>query len=195
MNKGRSDWNNMKIVLSTLFISLLIQPALFGAEKCALMLEDDIDPEEYSEVMGKKIEFCCGSCVKAFDKATAYYIKAVPALAEKFTDAEKKELGVDKVTLLDQRFCPIYPDSIVNPESKTIEYNGKTIYFWSSSAQRRWKKDPEKSISKKPWKEDTFLNSNPKIILFLLKSPAGTSSRGFFYASLKQKRKAHHSHK
>ena len=64
MNKSRSDWNNMKIVLSTLFISLLIQPALFGAEKCALMLEDDIDPEEYSEVMGKKIEFCCGSCVQ-----------------------------------------------------------------------------------------------------------------------------------
>ncbi|HAF59296.1 MAG TPA: YHS domain-containing protein [Opitutae bacterium] len=38
----------------------------------------------------------------------------------------------------------MYPDRIVNPESKTIEYNGKTIYFWSSSAQRRWKKDPEK---------------------------------------------------
>jgi YHS domain-containing protein len=134
----------MKIALSTLFIALLMQPALFGAEKCALMLEDDIDPEEYSEVMGKKIEFCCGSCVKAFDKATAYYIKAVPALAEKFSDAEKKELGVDKVTLLEQRFCPIYPDRIVNPESKTEEYNGKTVYFWSSSAQRKWKKDPEK---------------------------------------------------
>ena len=93
----------MKLAFSTLFIALLMQPALFGAEKCALMLEDDIDPEEYSEVLGKKIEFCCGSCVKAFDKATAYYIKAVPALAEKFSDAEKKELGVDKVTLLEQR--------------------------------------------------------------------------------------------
>ena len=136
--------NYMKLAFSSLFIALLMQPALFGAEKCALMLEDDIDPEEYSEVLGKKIEFCCGSCVKAFDKATAYYIKAVPALSEKFSDAEKKELGVDKVTLLEQRFCPIYPDRIVNPESKSIEYNGKTVYFWSSSAQRRWKKDPEK---------------------------------------------------
>ena len=136
--------NYMKLAFSTLFIALLMQPALFGAEKCALMLEDDIDPEEYSEVLGKKIEFCCGSCVKAFDKATAYYIKAVPALAEKFSDAEKKELGVDKVVLLEQRYCPIYPDRIVNPECKTEEYNGKTVYFWSSSAQRRWKKDPEK---------------------------------------------------
>jgi len=134
---------NMKIALSTLFLALLMQPALFGAEKCALMKDDDIDPEEYSEVMGKKIEFCCGSCVKAFDKATAYYIKAVPALAAKFSDAEKKELGVDKVELLEQRYCPIYPDRIVNPECKTEEYNGKTVYFWSSSAQRKWKKDPE----------------------------------------------------
>jgi hypothetical protein len=98
----------MKIALSTLFIALLMQPALFGAEKCALMLEDDIDPEEYSEVLGKKIEFCCGSCVKAFDKATAYYIKAVPALADKFSDAEKKELRSGQSHLLEQRYCPIY---------------------------------------------------------------------------------------
>jgi len=134
---------DMKIAFSTLFLALLMQPALFGAEKCALMLEDDIDPEEYSEVMGKKIEFCCGSCVKAFDKATAYYIKAAPELEAKISDSEKKKPGVDKVVLLEQRYCPIYPDRIVNPESKTEEYNGKTVYFWSSSAQRKWKKDPE----------------------------------------------------
>ena len=42
----------MKTALTTLFIALLMQPALYGVDKCALMLEDDIDPEEYSEVMG-----------------------------------------------------------------------------------------------------------------------------------------------
>ena len=41
------------------------------------MLGDEIDPEEFSESTGKKIFFCCGSCVKAFDGAAAYYIKAV----------------------------------------------------------------------------------------------------------------------
>ena len=51
---------------------------------------------------------------------------------------------VDKVKLLDQRVCPIYPERVVNPNSKTLEYKGKTVYFWSSSAQRRWKRDPEK---------------------------------------------------
>ena len=85
----------MKIALSTLFIAAHAT-ALWGAEKCALMLEDDIDPEEYSRSWVKKSNFAVVPASKLFDKATAYYIKkTVPALAEKFTDAEKKELGVD----------------------------------------------------------------------------------------------------
>ena len=108
------------------------------------MAGDEIDTEEFSEVLGQKVFFCCGACVKAFDANTAYYIKAVPSLAKKFSDADQKKLGVDKVKLLDQRFCPIYPERVVNPNSKTLEYKGKTVYFWSSSAQRRWKKDPER---------------------------------------------------
>ncbi len=132
----------MKIILSS-FLFLLLFNFSASAEECAIMLGDEVDPEEFSESTGKKIYFCCGSCVKAFDGAAAYYIKAVPALAEKFTEAEMKELGVDKIKLLDQRVCPIYPERFINPNSKTIEYKGKTIYFWSSSAQRRWKRDPD----------------------------------------------------
>ena len=45
---------------------------------------------------------------------------------------------------MDQRVCPIYPERVVNPNSKTLEYKGKKVYFWSSSAERRWKKDPDK---------------------------------------------------
>jgi YHS domain-containing protein len=45
---------------------------------------------------------------------------------------------------MDQRVCPIYPERVVNPNSKTQEYKGKKVYFWSSSAERRWKKDPDK---------------------------------------------------
>lgn len=131
--------------ITTLLIALFLANSLFAKEEtCALMAGDEIDTEEFSEVLGNKVFFCCGSCVKAFDANTAYYIKAVPALAKKFSDADQKKLGVDKVKLLDQRFCPIYPERVVNPNSKTLEYKGKTIYFWSSSAQRRWKKDPEK---------------------------------------------------
>ena len=113
-------------------------------ETCAIMAGDEIDPEEFSEVAGKKIFFCCGSCVKAFDANTAYYIKALPALAKKFSLAEQKKLGVDKVRLMAQRFCPIYPERVVNPNSKFELYKGKKVYFWSSSAIRRWKRDPDK---------------------------------------------------
>ena len=81
------------------------------------MLGDDVDPEEFSESTGKKILFCCGSCVKAFDGAAAYYIKAVPALAKKFTDAEKKKLGVDKLSYLIKKSAPFIPKdtSILTP--------------------------------------------------------------------------------
>ena len=132
----------MNKFLSSLLFLFLFNSSLL-AEECAIMLGDEIDPEEFSESTGKKIFFCCGSCVKAFDGAAAYYIKAVPALAKKFTEAEMKKLGVDKVKLLDQRVCPIYPERFINPNSKTVEYKGKTIYLWSSSAQRRWKRDPD----------------------------------------------------
>ena len=63
---------------------------------------------------------------------------------KKFTEAELKKIGVDKVELLEQRFCPIYPERIINPNSKTVEYKGKTIYLWSSSAARRWARDADK---------------------------------------------------
>ena len=59
-------------------------------------------------------------------------------------DAEKKKLGVDKVKLMEQRYCPIYPERVVNPNSKFELYKGKKVYFWSSSAIRRWKRDPDK---------------------------------------------------
>jgi YHS domain-containing protein len=134
----------MKNIFTLLFALLLTNALLAEDETCAIMVGDEIDTEEFSEILGKKVFFCCGSCVKAFDSNQAYYIKALPALAKKFSDAEQKKLGVDKVKLLDQRVCPIYPERVVNPNSKTLEYKGKTVYFWSSSAQRRWKKDPEK---------------------------------------------------
>ena len=129
----------------TFLLSFFLTNSLLAEqEMCAMMLGDEIDTEEYSEVLDKKVYFCCGACVKAFDANTAYYIKALPDLAKLFTADEQKKLGVDKVKLLDQKFCPIYPDRVVNPNSKTIEYKGKKIYFWSSSAQRRWNRDPEK---------------------------------------------------
>ncbi len=128
----------MKKILMLLFVYVSAQGAT-----CPLMKDDEVDSEETSTVLGQKIEFCCGSCVKAFETNTAYYIKAIPELADKFTESQKKQLKVCCVKLLKQRYCPIYPDRLINPNSKTVEYMGKTIYLWSSSAVRRWNKKPD----------------------------------------------------
>ena len=129
---------NMKFLLSMLIIA-----GYSHAANCPLMQNDGVDAEETSTVLGKTIEFCCGSCVKAFDNNTAYYIKAIPELGEIFTEKEKKQLKVCCVKLLKQRYCPVYPDRVVNPNSPTVEYKGVKIYLWSSSAMRRWSRDPD----------------------------------------------------
>ena len=111
------------------------------------MIGEENDPEESVTVEGKKIGFCCGSCVKKFEENKAYYIKVSKILYNKFTDEERKKLGVDKVTLLKQRRCPIYNERVVNPNCPVVEYKGKKIYFWSSSAVRRWNRDPDRNYA------------------------------------------------
>ena len=72
----------MKSILTFFLFIFSLNFAVTVAEECAIMKGDEIDPEEFSEVLGKKVYFCCGTCVKAFDKATAYYVKAVPELGK-----------------------------------------------------------------------------------------------------------------
>ena len=126
------------------YLLLLTTPLLGVEKKCPLMVDDSIDPEETIVVEGKSVEFCCGTCVRKFEENKAYYIKAVKYLNDLFTPEQRKKLGVDDVVLLQQRRCPIYPDRIVNPNSPSVEYKEMTIYFWSSSAVRRWTRDPER---------------------------------------------------
>ena len=125
-------------------ISILAISVLAGKEPtCPLMIGEENDPEESSTIEGKELGFCCGSCVKKFEENRAYYIAASQQLTNRFTDVELKKLGVDKVVLLKQRRCPIYNERIVNPNSPSAEYKGNKVFFWSSSALRRWKRDPD----------------------------------------------------
>jgi YHS domain-containing protein len=131
-----------KTLISMLMILFMFN--LKAADTCLLMIGEENDPEETTTVEGKSIPFCCGSCVTKFEENKAYYIAAVKDLFVMFSEEERKKLQVDKVVLLKQRRCPIYPERVVNPNCPTVEYKGVTIYFWSSSAVRRWKRDPDK---------------------------------------------------
>lgn len=130
--------------LPTAAVALLAFTLNAADKMCPIMVEDGVDSEEVAVIEGKTIEFCCGTCVRKFEENKAYYIKAVKYLNELFTPEQRKRLGVDDVVLMQQRRCPIYPDRIVNPNSPTVEYKNMKIYFWSSSAVRRWSRDPEK---------------------------------------------------
>ena len=128
-------------LISTLLVLVITNTK--AADTCPLMLGEENDPEETVTLEGKTIEFCCGSCVSKFEENKAYYIRVSEALYNKFTESERKKLEVDKVVLLEQQRCPIYNERIVNPNSPSVEYKGTTVYFWSSSALRRWKRDPD----------------------------------------------------
>ena len=133
----------MKKILT--LATFIFTTTVYGiSDTCPLMIGEENDPEETDTVEGKTIGFCCGSCVSKFDDNRAYYIKAVKYLHDLFTAEERKKLGVDNVVLLKQRRCPIYPERIVNPKCPSVEYKGMKIYFWSSSAVRRWNRDPER---------------------------------------------------
>ncbi|MBL59370.1 MAG: hypothetical protein CMO75_06840 [Verrucomicrobiales bacterium] len=106
---------------------------------CPLMIEDEIDSEEYVEYKGKKIFMCCGSCVKKFKKDPDYYVKLTSNLLPQID----KSLLENKVELIGQKFCMVYEDRIISPKSYAHEYNGKKYYFWSTTAVRKFKAKPE----------------------------------------------------
>ena len=114
---------------------------------CPIMIEDEIDEEEFSEYEGRKVLFCCTTCKKIFDANPKYIIKVAGDNLPQFKGMEEK-LKLAEVELLEQKFCPMYPDSIVTPESPSAEYKGKKIYFFKKRAVAKWEKDPEGNFKK-----------------------------------------------
>ena len=89
----------MKEKLLSLFalMSLGLSPlALADNKLCPIMIEDETDEEEVVEFEGKKVLFCCGTCVKLWNQTPKYYIKVMGELLPQFKGMEK-ELGLDEV--------------------------------------------------------------------------------------------------
>ena len=158
----------MKSILPSIIFVLICNLALAdGHEDCAMMKGDAIDPEEFSEILGKKVYFCCGTCVKYFDAAPAYYIKALPALGKLFNDAEKKQLGVDKVELLGADTAR-FIRNVVSPESKTVEYKGKKVFGHRAPSADGL---AIRTNTRKPWTEVTFHNTSNLVPYLSPKGP------------------------
>jgi len=134
------------MVLRLLLILLLCLPALVTAgsknEKCPLMTTEDVDSEQLVEYEGITVLFCCQECRKLFNANPKYVIKASLELLPQF-EAMKEKLKLDKVTLLEQRYCPINRTHLVTPASPAVDYKGVKIYLWDDDAVTEWKKDPD----------------------------------------------------
>lgn len=138
----------MKLTPYFVLTLALFGTPVFGENKlCPIMVEDEIDEEEVVEFEGKKVYLCCGGCVKRWNKSPKYYIKAMAEMLPQFKGMEK-QLQLDQVELMAQKFCPVYPDRVVSPESPSVELNGKKIFLYSTGAARRWKRDPEGYVKK-----------------------------------------------
>ena len=74
---------------------------------CPLMIEDEVDPEEFVEYKGK-IYMCCGSCVKKFKR-----IQITVKLTSNLLPQIEKSLLNKKVKLIEQKFCMVYEDRVV----------------------------------------------------------------------------------
>jgi len=134
------------MILRLLLILVLCLPTALVAgpknEKCPLMTGEDVDSEQLVEYEGITVLFCCQDCRKKFNANPKYVIKASLELLPQF-EALKDKLELDKLTLLDQRFCPINRTNLITPASPAVDYKGVKIYLWDEDAVAEWKKDPD----------------------------------------------------
>ena len=106
---------------------------------CPLMIEDEIDEEEFLIYKGVKVFTCCGTCKKMWKQNPDYFavvsVKQAPQLAA---------VASKKIKPMKQLFCPVYSDTRVHPKSLSMEHKGQKIYFSKKRAMDRFKANPAK---------------------------------------------------
>ena len=106
---------------------------------CPIMIEDEIDTEEFVEYKGVKVFMCCGTCVKMWDKNPDYF-----AAVSKEQAPQLEKVAPKDVKPMKQLFCPVYTDTRVHPKSPFIEHKGTKVYFAKTRAKSRFEADPAK---------------------------------------------------
>lgn len=122
-------------------------------EKCPMMTEDEVDAEKVVDFKGNKILMCCGKCEKAWDAATdagkAYWVKAaIEAGVLPQLKGKEKELGLEDIKFIDQRYSAVSFKTLITPESPTVEYKGKKFHVFNQKEVEKWNKDPDAAAEK-----------------------------------------------
>ena len=108
-------------------------------KRCPLMVDDEIDVEEFVTFKGVKVFMCCGSCKETWDKNPEYFAVVCQEQAPQLKAVASKEIKP-----LKQLFCPVYADVRVHPKSLSIEHDGRTISFSKIRAVSRFQANPKK---------------------------------------------------
>ena len=111
--------------------------AVAGQEYCPIMTRVPVgnDSKEV-EWNGIKIKLCCSTCLKKWKAEPEAYL-----LPELLPQLKGKELPKRKI---EQVYCPVYRDRVVNSKDPSAEYKGVTVYFFNEGAKRKFLADPDK---------------------------------------------------
>ena len=134
------------LMMAAFAVGLVATAEAAPAQKiCPLMIEDEIDEEEFVVYKGVKVYTCCGTCKKLWAQNPDYYavvsVKQAPQL---------KAVASKKIKPMKQLFCPVYKDTRVHPKGPSIDYNGKKVYFSKTRAVTRFKANPAKYAKNLP---------------------------------------------
>ena len=106
---------------------------------CPLMIEEEIDEEEFLTYKGVKVFTCCGPCKKKWKQNPDYFAVVSDKQAPQLAAVASKTIKPMK-----QQFCPVYSDTRVHPKSLSMEHKGQKIYFSKKRAMDRFKANPAK---------------------------------------------------
>ena len=107
---------------------------------CPVMEGNPIDKNLFVEYKGKKVYFCCDTCVSLFEKDPEKYISKLPQF--------KTDETVASVATPQQTQCPVMGGPI--NKDIFIEYKGKKVYFCCDGCDDKFLADPEKYLAKLP---------------------------------------------
>ena len=146
LDSGKKNRIIMKQTITTTlvcaFFACAIAFSAYAAPKqtlCPLMIEDEIDTEEFIMYKGVKVFTCCGTCVKMWKQNPDYFAVVSVKQAPQLAAVASKEIKPMK-----QLFCPVYSDTRVHPKSMSMDHKGQKIYFSKKRAMDRFKANPTK---------------------------------------------------
>lgn len=108
---------------------------------CPVMEGNPIDKNLFVEYKGKKVYFCCNTCVELFNKDPEKYVSKLPQFKTDNTAAAAE-------TAAEQTKCPVLGGPI--NKDVFVEYKGKKVYFCCEGCDKTFLADPEKHLAKLP---------------------------------------------